>query len=158
MADLRALVVEAGGEAVTTYIQSGNVVFEHPTRSPRALESELERRIATTTGFEVTVMLRSASELAAVVRANPFAGVEPTKLLVAFLSAEPAAGAVATMDRAAFVPEEFVLSGRDVYLHLPNGAGRARLPAALGALQTPATIRNWRTVTKLLELTPRARR
>jgi uncharacterized protein (DUF1697 family) len=154
MADLRALFVDAGCDSVTTYIQSGNVVFTHRTRSSGVLGTDLERRIKAANGFDVPVFLRSASEWAAVVQNNPFAGVEPTKLLVAFLSVDPGPGAADAIDPAAFAPEEFVLLGREVYLHLPNGAGRAKLPQALSVLHTPATTRNWRTVMKLLELAP----
>jgi len=156
MADLRAPFADAGGQDVTTYIQSGNVVFAHPTGSPGTLRVELERRIGAVAGFAVPVILRSAGELAAVVHNNPFVGLEPTTLLVAFLAEAPNACALDLVDRAAFAPEEFVLVGGELYLHLPNGAGRAKLPRALdGLLGSPATARNWRTVTKLLELARR---
>jgi uncharacterized protein (DUF1697 family) len=49
-------------------------------------------------------------------------------------------------------PEEMTLVGRDLYLHLPDGMGRAKLPPALGKAMVPATARNWRTVTRLLEM------
>ncbi len=141
MADLRASFAEAGGRGVSTYIQSGNVLFAHPADSQDQLRAELERRIGALAGFAVPVILRSAGELAAVVRDNPFVGVEPTKLLVAFLTEAPAADVLGPFDRTAFVPEEFVHTGREVYLHLPNGAGRAKLPQALGrVLAAPVTI------------------
>jgi len=152
MAELRELFIEAGCKRVTTYIQSGNVVFTHPTRSPEKLRVDLERRIEEATGFDVPVILRSGREWAAIVRNNPFVGVEPTKLLVAFLGSDPPAGALDAIDPDAFAPVEFVLRGREVYLHLPAGMARAKLPQALGVLQAPATSRNWRTVMKLLEL------
>ncbi len=57
------------------------------------------------------------------------------------------------VDPAAFAPEEFVLRGREVYLHLPGGFGRARLPQALSrAMPTPETARNWRTVLTLAQM------
>lgn len=160
MADLRMVFAAAGGRDVSTYIQSGNVVFAHSTGSLERLAVELEERIGAAAGFAVPVILRSAEDLAAVVRDNPFAGSEPTKLLVAFLAEAPAAGALDLVDRTLFAPEELVLTGREVYLHLPEGAGRAKLPQALDALiGTRSTTRNWRTVTKLLELarSPRTR-
>ena len=152
MSDIRETFADAGCANVTTYIQSGNVVFAHPTRAPDALRAELERRIAEATGFDVPVILRSASEWAEVVAGNPFPDVEPTTLHVAFLEEDPPADSPAAIDTAAYAPEEIVLVGRDAYLHLPYGFGRAKLPQALAALGIPATARSWRTVMKLLEL------
>jgi uncharacterized protein (DUF1697 family) len=61
IADLRALFAEAGCEKVTTYIQSGNVVFTHPARSPQTLGADLERRIEAANGFDVPVILTAPS-------------------------------------------------------------------------------------------------
>ena len=148
MADLRAVFVEAGCGDVTTYIQSGNVVF---TTSARSLEGACRPRAA---DRDRNRFRRAGGpayrELAVVVRENPFTTAGPTQLHVAFLGAAPAAGSF-DVDRAKFAPEEFVLARRDVYLFLPNGAGRAKLPPALSGLKT-ATMRNWNTVVKLLEL------
>ncbi len=153
MADLRALFAEAGGENVTTYIQSGNVVFTHPGRASAKLGAELEQRIEALTGFGVAVVLRTARQWAAVVNDNPFPGKE-THLHVTFLSSDPPAGALDSVDAAAFAPEEFALVGRQLYLHLPNGMARTKLPKALDVFPSPVTTRNWRTVLKLAELAP----
>jgi len=151
MADLRAAFADAGCEGVTSYIQSGNVVFEHAGGADE-LGVELEGRIEAMTGFAVAVVLRTGAEMAAVVRDNPFPGVEPTKLHVIFLSSDPAPGALDRVDAASFAPEEFVLAGRQLYLHLPNGMARTKLPRALDVFPTPVTTRNWRTVLRLAEL------
>ncbi len=153
MADLRAIFADAGGENVTTYIQSGNVVFTHPARPPDKLGADLEQRIEARTGFAVAVVLRTARQWAAVVRDNPFPGKE-THLHVTFLSSDPTAGALDSVDAAAFAPEEFELVGRQLYLYLPNGMARTKLPKALDVFTTPVTTRNWRTVSKLAELAP----
>jgi len=51
------------------------------------------------------------------------------------------------------LPVYYLLAGREIYLDLPSGAGRAKLPQALArAHGTPETTRNWRTVLKLLAL------
>ncbi len=152
MKDLSGWMERAGFEGVRTYIQSGNVVFSHGARPEEELRTELEALIASRAGFDVPVMVRPASELAAVVDANPFPGVEPTRLHVGFLTEPPDPAAVAAVDPATWAPEEFVVIGREIYLHLPDGMGRAQLPPRLKIL-APATARNWRTVTALLELT-----
>ncbi len=153
MADLKALFADAGGQVVTTYIQSGNVVFTHPAKLPDKLGADLERRIEAQTGLAVAVVLRTASELAAVVRDNPFPGME-THLHVTFLSSDPPAGALDSTDAVAFAPEQFAMVGRQLYLYLPDGMARTKLPKALDVFSTPVTTRNWRTVLKLAELAP----
>jgi len=152
MAGLRTLFTEAGCEGVTTYIQSGNVVFSHPAYRPAELAADLEARIRAATGFEVPVVLRTRRDWAGVVGGNPYPEVEPTKLLVVFLKGAPAPAGLDALARAAGPSEAFVHRDRELYLHLPDGVGRSKLPQALGPLRTPATGRNWRTVLTLGEL------
>jgi uncharacterized protein (DUF1697 family) len=152
MSDLRAVFEDAGATAVTTYIQSGNVVFSHPSRSLPALESELERRITALAGFDVAVMLRTAGDFAAIIADAPFPKAALPTVHVAFLKQRPTRAARDALTAAAAPGEEVAFGIREAYLHLPNGVGRAKLPAALPKLETPATVRNWRTVTKLHEL------
>jgi len=153
MADLRALFEAAGGTEVQTYIQSGNVVFEHAQVKDDALRDDLERRLEAEFGFKVPVILRRATTWAAVIRRNPFPDDDHKRLHVSFLRDEPAKGATDAIDRERFAPEQFELHGREVYLYLPDGLGRAKLPAALTrVIGTPDTARNWRTVLKLAAL------
>lgn len=153
MADLRALLQAAGATNVETYIQSGNIVFDHEGRDDAALRADLEARLEAAFGFAIPVLLRTPDDLVTLVAANPFPGTEPTRPLVSFLLDPPPAGAFDEIDAAAFAPEEFVLAGREIYLHLPDGSGRAKLPQALArAHRTPETTRNWRTVLALIDL------
>lgn len=152
MADLRAIVEGAGGSDVRTYIQSGNVVFSHRSGA-KALVPKLEKAIRAETGFDVPVVLRTAAEMASVIDRNPFPDADPNHLHVAFCEARPVASAYSAVDADAIAPEAFTLVGRELYLHLPNGMGRAKLPVALGRVEgPPATVRNWRTVTKLRDM------
>jgi uncharacterized protein (DUF1697 family) len=152
MGDLRACVEAVGGADPVTYIQSGNVVFDHPARGAEALRADLEASIGAAAGFAVPVTLRTASQWAAVVRANPYPRAGPTQLHVAFLNRKPPAAAWRGFDPKPFAPEECTRRGREVYLYLPNGMGRAKLPSALRALREPATARNWNSVLALHDL------
>ena len=153
MAELRAMVADAGARRVRSYIQSGNVVFDHDSDAPASLEAELGRSITASTGFAVPVTLRTAQELTTIVAGAPFPTSEPTQVHVSFLDQPPPTGAFDTVDRAAFAPEDFALSGRDLYLYLPNGMARTQLPRALGLYtKLAATTRNWRTVVSLRDL------
>lgn len=152
MADLRSLLDDAGYGDVNTYIQSGNVVFDHDDLPMLQLVQQLEAQIEAATGLQVPVMVRTAAEWRSVVERNPYDGVEPAQLHVAFLAGIPEANATDTLQRAAKEPETCVVDGHQVYMHLPNGIGRADLPKGLDRIGAAATVRNWRTVSKLHDL------
>jgi uncharacterized protein (DUF1697 family) len=156
MADLRALVEELGCEDVSTYVQSGNVVFRSDLRADDA-GRKIERAIQKELGYEVTVVIRTARQLRDLVANNPFirAKVQQKTLYVTFLAEKPARARVEKLGQASFEPERFDLSGEDVYLHFPSGYGRVKLNNAMleRQLGVAATTRNWRTVTALSELT-----
>jgi uncharacterized protein (DUF1697 family) len=156
MGDLRELTESLGHESVSTYVQSGNVLFESGARSERKLEQGFEQAIATELGHDVRVMVRSAGHLGRIVDQNPFAGrkPEPKQLHVVFLAEKAAASKLRSIDMAAYAPDEMSASGRDLYVYLPNGAGRANLTNAIleKQLGVPGTMRNWRTVTTLADM------
>jgi uncharacterized protein (DUF1697 family) len=153
MADLRELFRDLGAEEVTTYVQSGNVVFRSSGARDdlvQAIESEIRSR----TGIDVAVVLRTKEELARLVAGNPFADEpDPTKLHVTFLAAPPDRTRVETLAEKRFEPDEFRVKQDAVYLHCPNGYGRSKLSNAFFEkhLAVAATTRNWRTVTTLAE-------
>lgn len=156
MKELAELLAQAGLAEVRTYIQSGNVLFRAPSAQAHALPGLVSGAIAKRFGLSVPVVLRSAAELAKVARSNPFleTGADPEALHVAFLAAEPAEARIAALDPKRSPPDEFRVLGREVYLHLPNGAARSKLTNDYfdSKLGTTSTARNWRTVLKLLEL------
>jgi uncharacterized protein (DUF1697 family) len=155
MAALRDALERTSCTSVTTYIQSGNIVLDHPKTTRAKLQTLLETTTKKAAGFEVPVVLRTSAELAALIEENPYPDVEPTRLHVAFLAATPDKKVVRGIDRAAFAPETFLVAGPNVYLHLPNGMGRSKLGQRLGVFGTDATVRNWNTVLKLQELSQR---
>jgi uncharacterized protein (DUF1697 family) len=155
MAELRQLFADLGHTDVQTYIQSGNVVFA--TRAARErVAVDLEQRIGADLGVDVTVVLRTAQDLARIVAKNPFVGrgADPSTLHVTFLAGAAGSGAAGRLDAPDAGPDELIVAGRDVYLHCPNGYGRTKLNNTFieRRLGARATTRNWRTVTKLLEL------
>ncbi len=157
MADLRSLVEGLGHESVQTHLQSGNVVFESSKRSAKPLEAAIEAAIAAELGMDVTVMVRRADELAAVVEAAPYGGrtSDHKRVHVAFLAEAPRAAAVKGFGIEEFAPDEITVIGREAYLLYPDGYARTKLTNAVleKKLGVRATSRNWRTVTALAELT-----
>ena len=157
MSALRVGLEEAGCADVATYIQSGNVVLIPPCSAPENLPAWLEGIITDLAGFEVPVVLRTLAELEQTVALNPYPHAAATQLHVVFHAEPPDPAAVESLDLNQFAPESCRVVGRDVYLCLPNGMGRAKLPVALGRLwrtakSSPGTARNWNTVLKLVAL------
>ena len=153
MPELRARLEAAGHRSVRTYIASGNVLLETRTRSRDAVARELERLVAEAFGVETTAIVRTPDELAALVAAHPF-GRDTSRTHVSFLATRPVADAVARLTAADRGPDRVELAGSDVYLHYPNGVQGSRLSAAKleQLLGVRGTVRNWRTVEKLVEL------
>jgi uncharacterized protein (DUF1697 family) len=153
MAALRDTCAAIGCEDVATYIQSGNVVLKSKLTADK-LRAALEEAIAKEFGFNPAVMIRTAKEISAVVDRNPYAGADDKTVHVGFLHAAPDAATKKCLAAIDCAPEELTAVGRDIYLHLPNGMGRAALPVQMERCLRPApvTVRNWRTVTKLVEL------
>jgi uncharacterized protein (DUF1697 family) len=154
MPDLRTLLTDLRAEDVTTYVQSGNVVFRSSVgRQPELIEA-IEMQIKRDLGLSVTVLLRTKAQLAKILAGNPFANHEPTELHVTFLADSPSRASVRELATRDFEPDGFRIVGREVYLHCPNGYGKSKLSNAYfeKAFDVAATTRNWRTVTKLAEL------
>jgi uncharacterized protein (DUF1697 family) len=156
MADLRDLFADLGHEDVATYVQSGNVVFKSPVRDAAKLRDAIEKRIRSELRLEITVVLRTKSQLARIAGGNPFAkrGRAPTTLHVTFLAERPSRARVGALEAKSLPPDEFRVVGEDVYLHTPRGYGRSKLSNAYfeKQLAVRGTARNWNTVTKLAEL------
>lgn len=153
MAELRETIESLGHDDVRTYIQSGNVLFSAKGRvAASSLEHALEERF----GIKIDVMIRSPRDLVKAAERNPFPDADTSELHVGFLARTPRSDVVKAIDALEFLPEEFAVVGSELYLHLPNGMARTRLPDfVLRRLKIPATIRNWNTLTKLVELSNR---
>ena len=76
MSDLKTMCREAGFARIETYIASGNVVFDSKS-TPATVRAALEERLRAYAGKPVGVVVRSASEMLAVLKTNPFPKAEP---------------------------------------------------------------------------------
>jgi uncharacterized protein (DUF1697 family) len=155
MADLRRWLDGLGYADVRTHLQSGNAVFASD-KKPAELEREIEKRLAEETGVAIRCLVRTHDELQRVVDANPFEGIatDPARFVVAFLSEAPKKPRLATLDPAAYEPEQWHFGKREIYLWHPGGIHNSKLTNELSDrnLGVMATARNWNTVLKLLAL------
>jgi uncharacterized protein (DUF1697 family) len=155
MSALREIVESLGHRDVETYLQSGNIVLTPASGSRRNLVSALEVAIAKETGHEVSVLVRTGKELAAIVSANPYKVDDPTRVVVAFLGKRVALTRLGLDNLASYEPDELTQVGRELFISLPSGQARSKLMETLTKRKTPTvvTVRNWRTVVALAEMT-----
>jgi uncharacterized protein (DUF1697 family) len=152
MADVRALLGGLGYTAVRTHLQSGNAVFTAGA-APQEVAEAVEARIARDLDMSVAVVVRTAQEMRGVVEENPLEVREPAKFLVSFFAGPVRAERLADIDLAAYAPEELHVGGRELYMSLPDGIQKAKLPLLVEKrLPGEGTARNWNTVLKLREL------
>ncbi|HEY4868864.1 MAG TPA: DUF1697 domain-containing protein, partial [Candidatus Dormibacteraeota bacterium] len=72
MSDLRALLEALGYGDVRTHLQSGNAIFTTGRGAESKLEQQISARISADLGLDVSVLVRTSAELAAVAAGNPF--------------------------------------------------------------------------------------
>jgi uncharacterized protein (DUF1697 family) len=146
MDDLKAIATELGLGSPRTFIASGNLLFVSGRREA-ALKRDLERAIGEHMGASVGVMVRTASEMAAVAAANPFADQPANRVVAIFLDEPPPLDAATSATNV--VDERLALGRREIYVHFPQGQGRSKLRIKAASR---GTARNMNTVAKLAEL------
>jgi uncharacterized protein (DUF1697 family) len=146
MADLKSICLDAGFTRVETYIASGNVIFDSKHAASK-VKAELEARLLAYAKKPVGVVLRTAAEIAGVLKANPFPKTDPKFTYAIFLDQRPPRDALE--QAVGQTDEEMRLGAREIFVHYPSGMGRSklRIPAA-----KTGTARNMNTVAKLAEM------
>jgi len=155
---MKALAVHleaCGARNIRTYIQSGNAVFQATKRDQTRFAEKLTTTIRERHRFEPYILILGLDELEKAIRKNPFPEAEsdPKSLHLGFLASTPGKPDMARLDRLRATRERFHLGDRVFYLHAPDGIGKSKLANnAEKLLGVPMTDRNWRTVTKILEM------
>jgi uncharacterized protein (DUF1697 family) len=154
---LKTTLEAIGFTNVETYIQSGNVFVETDEESSFGVGFKIKQEIFKTFGHEVPVIVIGKNDLELCLKNNPFLkqkDVDTKKLYVAFISKELSSSAINELKISQFKPDEAVIEGNKIFIKYDIGAGKTRLDQKYieKKLNVTATIRNWNTVTKLLEL------
>lgn len=146
MSDLKEMCEALGFAGVRTYIASGNVVFTS-RKSESAVKSALEARLNAYAGKPVGVVVRSATEMHAVLTDNPFPEAPPNRTVAIFLDEPPPADTLDTVRGRN--DEQIGLGRREIYIHYGDGMAKSKLavPAAKAG-----TARNMNTVAALAKM------
>ena len=158
MTDLRDAFEAAGCRNTTTYIQSGNVIFDMADGNPEALFQKIRTKVRGLAGGEPDIVFRTARALELLVRAAPFKALEGErglKLYVTFLAQKPRAKPAFPLLLPKDALEAIGMRGLDVLLvsrPKPNGFYGFPNNFIEKACGVSGTSRNWTTVTKVLAL------
>jgi uncharacterized protein (DUF1697 family) len=156
MADLKQCLEDLGYEHVSTFIASGNVVFETSERNAAKLESAIERALEERFRLPITVVVRSRAEVGRIVKAIPakWVGNESVRVYVAFLRRTRDGRKLAREIRPREGVDELVATKSALMWATRRDAltrsGLQKLPA--GAAYKDMTLRNLNTTLKLHEL------
>lgn len=156
MAELRSVCLQFGWDEVTTYIQSGNVIFKAEGEGAEQ-EDALEKLILRHFGLTIPVIVRDAARWNSYAPTNPFvdaAQTEPNRVMLCLSKLRPRPDAGEAIQERARDGEKVRLVGDALWIHYPTGAGPSRLsPALIDRLTgSPVTARNWRTALKIGEM------
>lgn len=157
MVELRRSLEQLGLQNIRTYIQSGNILFES-TESEEVIQKKIHHKIEVDFGVSSTVVIRNCKELDEIVNGLPFneqdisratASAKGECLYVAMLPLVPSTSNSDKLLSYINDKEQCVIKGRDVYLLFHESIRNAKLHNNLKKLEIPATVRNWKTLTKL---------
>jgi len=155
MEQLRSVLAALNFQNVTTYIQSGNILFQSFISDTAEIENQIADCIASHFGFQVPVVVVALEDLEKVFLNNPFPNlVDPVQPYVAFLSEVPTQDSIENLMKVDFKGDTFIAREKALYLHYANSVANTKLTNVVieNKLKVKATSRNWKTVQNLLEL------
>ena len=158
MTELKAHCQKIGFQNVSTYIQSGNIIFTSD-KNKDCLSKLLKDKIKQEYAFDVPVFIMSREALATAFQSNPFEHIDiasaGNKVLISFLHKRPDESKTVLLHNFLKPSEKLVIKENYVYLHCPLGQGKSRLSNNFieNKLAVSSTTRNLKTIAKLLALT-----
>ncbi len=140
----------------TTYLRSGNAVFDAGATSADQLESLISDALFEAVKFRADCFVRTSDEFTDAYLGNPLSEfvTDAAKMLVIFLPRAVPAELFARFDPRDLDPHHVALRDRAIYQWCPNGVSQS--PSVVAFLErnfaVSATARNYNTVQRLVEL------
>lgn len=154
MAELRKLLSNSGLKNVQTYIQSGNVIFQSSKTSISEIENNISKSIFNYFGFQVSVIVKSTSDLQTIFNGCPFSDEQKEKSYFIVLDKIPESELIDEVNQIAYENETFIIINKCLYFYSSVGYGRTKFNMTTfeRKLNVVGTARNYNTIVKLLSL------
>jgi uncharacterized protein (DUF1697 family) len=150
---LRSEFEALGFDDVTTFIASGNVLFE-ATGSPASLESMIEARLAEQLGYEVPTFVRTARAVTKASALEPFGDIaDGDTHHIVFLRKAPAAAATQATEALSNDQDRFEVHGTELHWRIHGGLTDSSVKSSVLAKAhgQACTTRNTKSLRKLAE-------
>jgi uncharacterized protein (DUF1697 family) len=160
MTELKRILEAIGLGRVQTYIQSGNILFES-NEEEDSLRKRIENQIEAVFSLKIPVIIRTMDELKRIAANCPFSEKEISEaessnegesLYVSLMLEEPLAERIERLKSFKSDTDEYQIVDRDIYLLFRKSIRNSKLANNLQKLDVPATVRNWKTINKLVSL------
>lgn len=151
MSDLRQIFQSIGLEKVTTYIQSGNVLFSSE-KSIESLANDIEDSISQLLGLSVPVIIRSISELESLLINNPLDDTIYKDLYFFMYSEELPEKDLLKINSIENGCDKYIIAGANIYAIFDKSIRESKLASILQKIGVRGTSRNKRTIEKIIEL------
>jgi len=154
MTQLREVLVKDGFGNVRTYIQSGNALV-NTDLSAKEVEKRVHELIKKNIGADLVVVARTAAQLQKVLDENPFVkGYDISRIFFVSFAEPPLSQKVKDLLAQDFSPEKLAITKNAAYMYIPGAYGSGKLSNNFleKKLDVSATMRNFNTMSKLIEM------
>jgi len=153
MAELKAMMIALDYQDVSTYIQSGNILFQSGVLSREKHEIKIKEAIETTFGFDVTVVVRTCKYIGDKIKSNPYLEEksEVLRLYYTLLAEVPQAEFVEKLYALADDIDLYTVSENIIYIHVKTKYSDSKFSNNLieKVLKVKATTRNHATMVRM---------
>jgi uncharacterized protein (DUF1697 family) len=155
---LKEAFTSLGFQNVSTYKQSGNVVFETDTMSLQEINDRIEDKLRGMLGYDVSVFLRTLSQLKSIIDLDPFKGqdTQGTSFLVTFLPIEPPGFPLKLPLTIPNSSAQVISAKGKEFFSVTHGGGEGALPNPFleSQLKVKTTTRNMNIIREIVEKYP----
>jgi len=152
---LQEIFNSLGFDNVSTFKQSGNVIFENKSTNARESRSKIEDKLNGTLGYSVNVFIRTVPQLKEIIDLDPFKGQnkEGTSFLVTMLEIKPS---TVPFQLPLTIPKStarVISTNNKEFFSVTHGGGEGALPNPFieSKSEVKATTRNLNIIREIVQ-------
>lgn len=157
MQQLKLLYQSLHFKNVTSYIQSGNIIFVAPKSNTNLLAAEISKQIKLGFGLDVKVLVLSLNSYKKIINNNPYLKSNYSdikKIYITYFSNKPNLAGLKEIENLKHTNELISITDNAAYLYYSEGYANTKLNNSVleNKLKVIATTRNWNTSLKILDI------